>query len=119
MMAATPHNPFRVYTRVILSSIVNRGLFKLHLNKAHLSSAIVDYVVLYAFFAAIALGALLVVRANGDRQVVATAIYAAGICGLFGISALYHRVDWRRPRARAWRAPTTCGMRTPRFPSNP
>jgi hemolysin III len=56
----------------------------------------------YAFFAAIALGALLVLRANTDRQVVATTIYAAGICGLFGISALYHRVNWRRPRARAW-----------------
>ena len=48
----------------------------------------------YAFFAAIALGALLVLRANGGREVVATAIYAAGICGLFGTSALYHRIDW-------------------------
>jgi hemolysin III len=56
----------------------------------------------YAFFAAIALGALLVLSANSGRQVAATAIYAAGICGLFGISALYHRVDWKRPRARAW-----------------
>lgn len=55
----------------------------------------------YAFFVAIALGALLVWRANGGRQEVATAIYAAGICGLFGVSALYHRVTWR-PRARAW-----------------
>lgn len=56
----------------------------------------------YAFFVAIALGALLVWRANGGREVAATAVYAAGICGLFGISALYHRVTWRRPRARAW-----------------
>jgi hemolysin III len=55
----------------------------------------------YAFFIAIALGALLVWQANGERQVVATAVYAAGICGLFGVSALYHRVTWR-PRARAW-----------------
>jgi hemolysin III len=55
----------------------------------------------YAFFVAIALGALLVWRANGGREVAATAVYAAGICGLFGISALYHRVTWR-PRARAW-----------------
>ena len=55
----------------------------------------------YAFFIAIALGALLVWRANGGREVAATAIYAAGICGLFGVSALYHRVTWR-PRARAW-----------------
>ena len=55
----------------------------------------------YAFFAAIALGALLVWQAGGGRETIAMAIYAAGICGLFGISALYHRVTWR-PRARAW-----------------
>jgi hemolysin III len=55
----------------------------------------------YAFFAAVALGALLIVRANGGREVAAVAIYAAGICGLFGVSALYHRVTWR-PQARAW-----------------
>src|SRR6187455_3048770 len=36
----------------------------------------------YSFFAAVALGALLIVRANGGR-------------------ALYHRVTWR-PQARAW-----------------
>ena len=55
----------------------------------------------YSFFAALALGALLIARANGGREVAAVAIYAAGICGLFGVSALYHRVTWR-PRARAW-----------------
>lgn len=55
----------------------------------------------YAFFVAIALGALLVWQAQGGRETLAMAIYAAGICGLFGISALYHRVTWR-PRARAW-----------------
>ena len=55
----------------------------------------------YSFFVAIVLGALLVWQANGGRETLATAIYAAGICGLFGVSALYHRVTWR-PRARAW-----------------
>ncbi len=55
----------------------------------------------YSFFVAIALGALLVWQANGGRETAATAIYAAGICGLFGISALYHRVTWR-PTTRAW-----------------
>lgn len=55
----------------------------------------------YAFFVAILLGALLVWQANGGREVLAMAVYAAGICGLFGVSALYHRVTWR-PRARAW-----------------
>lgn len=56
----------------------------------------------YAFFVAIALGGLLVWSANGERQVAATAVYAVGICGLFGVSALYHRVDWRRERSRTW-----------------
>lgn len=55
----------------------------------------------YAFFVAIVLGLLLVVRAHGGRETTAMAIYAAGICGLFGVSALYHRVTWR-PTARAW-----------------
>lgn len=55
----------------------------------------------YAFFAAILLGALLVWQANGGREVLAMTVYATGICGLFGVSALYHRITWR-PRARAW-----------------
>ncbi len=55
----------------------------------------------YSFFVAIALGALLVWQATGGRETAAMVIYAAGICGLFGVSALYHRVTWR-PRARAW-----------------
>jgi hemolysin III len=55
----------------------------------------------YAFFVAVVLGAVLVFRARGSTGTVATAIYACGICGLFGISALYHRVTWS-PRARAW-----------------
>jgi hemolysin III len=55
----------------------------------------------YAFFVALVLGALLVTRAGGAAGTAATAVYAAGICGLFGVSALYHRVTWT-PRARAW-----------------
>lgn len=55
----------------------------------------------YAFWAAILLGAILVARANGGRELLATSIYAIGICGLFGVSALYHRHDWQ-PRARQW-----------------
>ena len=59
----------------------------------------------YSFFAAIALGALLVWQANGGRETAAMAIYAAGICGLFGISALYHRVTWSAAGARLDAAP--------------
>ncbi|MCD6727109.1 MAG: hemolysin III family protein [Solirubrobacteraceae bacterium] len=55
----------------------------------------------YAFFVAIVLGALLVWRSQGGVETAAMTVYAAGICGLFGVSALYHRVTWR-PRARAW-----------------
>jgi hemolysin III len=55
----------------------------------------------YAFFVAVVLGALLVLRARGAGGTIATGIYACGICGLFGVSALYHRVTWS-PRARAW-----------------
>ncbi len=55
----------------------------------------------YSFWSALALGAVLVALANGEREVFAMLIYAAGICGLFGISALYHRHDWK-PKARAW-----------------
>jgi hemolysin III len=55
----------------------------------------------YAFFVAIVLGGILVWQAQGAREHTAMLIYALGICGLFGISALYHRRNWG-PRARAW-----------------
>src|SRR3954463_4723054 len=62
----------------------------------------------YAFFVAVALGALLVVDAAAGaqdgaaaRRVTAATVYAVGICGLFGVSALYHRCDWS-PAARRW-----------------
>jgi hemolysin III len=56
----------------------------------------------YAFFASLVLGSALVIAAPAGRATLAAAIYAAAVSGLFGTSALYHRVDWRRPRARAW-----------------
>ena len=55
----------------------------------------------WAFFVAIVLGALLVVLAPAGEPRLATAIYAAAVCGLFGVSALYHRVTWGSP-ARRW-----------------
>src|SRR4051812_9989597 len=57
----------------------------------------------YAFFVAIVLGAVLVADAarSGGAAVAATGVYAAGICGLFGVSALYHRCRWSPP-ARRW-----------------
>ncbi len=56
----------------------------------------------YAFFASVALGALLVVLANGGGARASVAIYAASLSALFGVSALYHRVDWKRPSSRRW-----------------
>ena len=55
----------------------------------------------YAFFAALGAGAMLVVAADGGRARLAAAVYAFGLAGLLGTSALYHRVTWA-PRARMW-----------------
>jgi hemolysin III len=55
----------------------------------------------YAFFVALVLGALLVLRARGPAATAATTVYAIGISGLFGISALYHRIAWGA-RAGRW-----------------
>lgn len=55
----------------------------------------------YAFAVAVALGVVLTVTARAGQPRFAAVLYATAVCGLFGISALYHRRDWR-PRARAW-----------------
>ncbi|MFC4605545.1 PAQR family membrane homeostasis protein TrhA [Rhodococcus kronopolitis] len=57
---------------------------------------------LWAFAAAVVAGAVLVVCAAGEstRAGVATAIYATTVCGMFGVSATYHRVHWSTVRAR-------------------
>ncbi len=44
-------------------------------------------------------GTLLVARAHGATPITASAIYAASVSALFGISALYHRGNW----SDAWR----------------
>jgi len=55
----------------------------------------------YAFFVALAAGAGLLVAAPTAKARLAAAIYVAGLAGLLGTSALYHRVTWR-PGVRAW-----------------
>ena len=42
----------------------------------------------------VAAGIVLVVLADGTRETVATAVYAASAALLFGVSALYHRGTW-------------------------
>jgi hemolysin III len=54
----------------------------------------------WAFFAAVAAGVALVASAGSGRARVAAAIYAFSVAGLFGTSAVYHRVTWRTPRTR-------------------
>jgi hemolysin III len=55
----------------------------------------------YAFFASLLSGAVLVAAAPGRRATAAAAIYAAAVSGLFGASALYHRITWK-PVVRRW-----------------
>ncbi|MGB8096409.1 MAG: hemolysin III family protein [Terracidiphilus sp.] len=55
----------------------------------------------YAFFASLACGVALILTASGGRSTIAAAIYASAVSGLFGTSALYHRITWR-PHARRW-----------------
>src|SRR5919199_1814243 len=55
----------------------------------------------WAFCVWIVLGAVLVTLAPAGEPRTATLVYAVAVCGLFGVSALYHRVTWP-PRARRW-----------------
>jgi hemolysin III len=54
----------------------------------------------WAFFASLVLGAALVIFAPGGRGTLAAAIYAASVAALFGVSALYHRIDWKSAVSR-------------------
>jgi hemolysin III len=56
----------------------------------------------WAFFVSLATGCALVATAPGGRATVAAAIYAVSVAGLFGASALYHRITWASAAARRW-----------------
>jgi hemolysin III len=56
----------------------------------------------WAFFLSLGFGAALIILAEGTEATLAVAIYAVSLSALFGTSALYHRVNWRRPRVRQW-----------------
>jgi hemolysin III len=51
--------------------------------------------------AALVVGTLLIVGADGGRPSVAASIFAGSVALMLGASTLYHRVTWR-PRARLW-----------------
>jgi hemolysin III len=57
----------------------------------------------YGFFVALVAGTVLVVGAPTATAAVAAAIYAASVCALFGVSALYHRITWTPPVRRRLR----------------
>ena len=56
----------------------------------------------WAFFCSLVAGAVLVMSADTGRARLALGIYAVTVSGLFGVSALYHRVTWTTERARRW-----------------
>jgi hemolysin III len=56
----------------------------------------------YAFYVALAAGIVLVALSDSVRELVATWIYAGALAAMFGVSALYHRVDWKSSRLRTW-----------------
>ena len=55
------------------------------------------------FYAAVAVGVIVVLTADPGRAQTAGVIFASSVAFCFGASALYHRPTWR-PRARAWLA---------------
>jgi hemolysin III len=55
----------------------------------------------WGFFVSLAAGTALIWTAPAGRAVTAAAIFAAAVSAMLGISALYHRIDWRPP-VRRW-----------------
>ena len=56
----------------------------------------------WAFFVSCAIGAALVIAAPAGTPRLAAAVYAVSVTVLFGVSALYHRVNWASVPARRW-----------------
>ena len=60
---------------------------------------------LWSFVVSVATGATLIALAASTvsaRAALATSVYGATVLGLFGVSALYHRVTWKSDRVRTW-----------------
>ncbi len=53
----------------------------------------------YAFFLALGACIFLIATAPSTKAQLAAVIYSIGLCGLLGVSALYHRITWA-PEAR-------------------
>lgn len=57
---------------------------------------------MWAFFFFLIAGTVLIILAGPGLPRVAIGIYVLGLLGLFGVSAVYHRVDWKKPSTRQW-----------------
>lgn len=57
----------------------------------------------FAFFAALGAGVVLVAMSASARAAGASAVYAVTLAAMFGVSATYHRVNWRPAARRLWR----------------
>jgi hemolysin III len=56
----------------------------------------------WAFFVSLVTGTVLVLAAPAGRATLAVGIYALTVAGLFGVSAIYHRVNWMSAATRRW-----------------
>ena len=56
----------------------------------------------WACAGAVPLGLMLVLVAGTARARVALSVYAVSLVALFGVSALYHRINWRSVAGRDW-----------------
>ena len=56
----------------------------------------------WAFFISLGFGVALILLAKTPKATLAVAIYAVSLSALLGTSALYHRVNWKRPQVRQW-----------------
>jgi hemolysin III len=56
----------------------------------------------WAFFVSLVLGGALIFFAKTPKATLAVAVYAISLSALLGTSALYHRVNWKRPNVRQW-----------------
>ncbi len=54
-----------------------------------------------AFIVSLVVGTLLIVGSDGGAEHAAAAVFAGSVAACFGISALYHRVNWA-PNVRLW-----------------
>jgi hemolysin III len=64
----------------------------------------------WAFYGSLAAAAPLVFVAQGAAGRVAAAVFAAGMAAMFGVSALYNRVDWSPAARRRMRRVDHCGI---------